>query len=89
MHIDCQFRHVTWRRQHRWPTESKPKPLRLDTVTLHKTAMFTATAAMAAEIVLGFLTASREGSIAQRDLALAHQIIGYTALVATATQPAR
>ncbi|TMA29119.1 MAG: hypothetical protein E6J78_03755 [Deltaproteobacteria bacterium] len=59
------------------------KPLRLDTATLHKAAMATATAAMAAEVVLGIVTGSREGRLSQRDFALAHQIIGYTALVAT------
>jgi hypothetical protein len=46
--------------------------------------MATATAAMATEIVLGIVTASREGRISQRDFALAHQIVGYTALVTTA-----
>src|SRR5712691_1927660 len=60
------------------------KKLRLDTATLHKIAMATATAAMATEIVLGIITASREGRISQRDFALAHQIVGYTALEATA-----
>jgi hypothetical protein len=60
------------------------KPLRLDTVTLHKIAMATATAGMVAEIVLGIVTSSRGGRLSQRDFALAHQIIGYTTLVATA-----
>lgn len=62
------------------PTE---KPVRLDTSTLHKVAMGVATAGMIAQIVLGPLTASKEGTPAQRDYALAHQIIGYTTLVAT------
>jgi len=61
------------------------KPLRLDTATLHKVSMAVATAGMAAEIVLGILTASKEGKISQRDLALTHQIIGYTTLAATTT----
>jgi hypothetical protein len=60
------------------------KKLQLDTATLHKIAMATATAAMATEIVLGIITTSREGRISQRDFALAHQIVGYTALVTTA-----
>ena len=34
--------------------------------------------------MLGILTASKEGKISQRDLALTHQIIGYTTAVATA-----
>ncbi len=61
------------------------KPLRLDTATLHKASMAVATAGMVAEIALGILTASKEGSVSQRNLALAHQIIGYTTLGATAT----
>ena len=61
------------------------KPLRLDTATLHKASRAVATAAMVSEIVLGILTASKEGKRSQRDLALAHQIIGYTALGATTT----
>jgi hypothetical protein len=59
------------------------KPVRLDTATLHKMAMTIASAGMAAQIVLGIVTASKEGQPVQRDLALAHQIIGYTALVST------
>jgi predicted ferric reductase len=59
------------------------KPVRLDTVTLHKIALFTASAGMAAQIVLGIVTASREGKISQRDFALAHQIVGYTTVVAS------
>jgi hypothetical protein len=60
------------------------KPLRLDTATLHKAAMIVATAGMATQIVLGIMTAGKEGSVAQRDFALAHQIVGYTTLAATA-----
>src|SRR4051812_34423563 len=58
------------------------KPIRLDTATLHKIAMATATAGMVTQIVLGIVTSSRKGSISQRDFALAHQIVGYTTLVA-------
>jgi hypothetical protein len=60
------------------------KPLRLDTATLHKASMIVATAGMATQIVLGMLTAGKEGTVAQRDFALAHQIVGYTTLAATA-----
>jgi len=70
------------------PTE---KPLRLDTGTLHKVSMGVATAGMIAEIVLGIWTASKESTgknpdlaLTQRNLARAHQVIGYTTLVATA-----
>ncbi len=59
------------------------KPLRVDTATLHKIAMAVAAAGMAAQVVLGPITASKEGQLSQRDFALAHQIIGYTTLVAT------
>jgi hypothetical protein len=59
------------------------KPLRLDTATLHKASMIVATAGMATQIVLGIMTAGKEGKIAQRDFALAHQIVGYTTLAAT------
>ena len=61
------------------------KPVRLDTATLHKIAMTVAAAGYAAQIVLGIVTAAKEGQPVQRDFALAHEIIGYTTLVAAAT----
>src|SRR3954468_9117694 len=61
------------------------KPLRVDTATMHKASMIVATAGMATQIILGIATAGKEGTLAQRDLALAHQIVGYTTLVATYT----
>jgi hypothetical protein len=60
------------------------KPMRLDTVMLHRIAMGVATAGMVTQIILGFVTASKGGSISQRDFALAHQIVGYTTFGATA-----
>ena len=60
------------------------KPRRLDTAMLHRIAMGVATAGIATEIVLGFVTASKGGSVSQRDYALAHQIVGYTTFGATA-----
>jgi len=60
------------------------KPLRLDTATLHKASMIVAAAGMATQIVVGILTAGKEGTVAQRDFAVAHQIVGYTTLAATA-----
>ena len=60
------------------------KPLRLDTATIHKISMAVATAGMLAQIILGPITASKDGQLSQRDFALAHQIIGYTTFVATA-----
>ncbi len=63
------------------PTEKRN---RLDAVTLHKTFMGIAAVGFATEIALGFLAASREGKISQRDLALAHQIVGYATLTSAA-----
>jgi hypothetical protein len=60
------------------------KPARLDTAMVHKIAMGIATAGMVTQIVLGFVTASKEGSVSQRDYALAHQIVGFTTFGATA-----
>jgi len=60
------------------------KPFRLDTATLHKICMSIASAGMVAQIVLGIWTANKEGSLAQRDFALAHQIVGFTTLGAAA-----
>ena len=61
-----------------------PKPKRLDTVMLHRIAMGVATVGMVTQIVLGFVTASKGGSISQRDFALAHEIVGFTTFGATA-----
>ncbi len=60
------------------------QPTRLSTATVHKTCMAVATAGMVAEVVLGIVAASKNGSLSQRDFALGHQIIGYTTAVATA-----
>jgi hypothetical protein len=60
-----------------------PKEPRLDTATMHKILMTTAAAGMLTQIVLGIVTASKEGSASQRDFALAHQIIGYATFGAT------
>jgi heme A synthase len=60
-----------------------PKPVRLDSATVHKSFMAVATALMIAEIILGPVIASKEGQLSQRDFALAHQIVGYGALAAS------
>lgn len=60
------------------------KPMRLDTAMLHRIAMGVATAGMVTQIVLGFVTASKGGSVSQRDFALAHQIVGFATFGATA-----
>ena len=61
------------------------RPTRIDTATVHKIAMTVAAVGMATQIVLGIVTASKEGQASQRDFALAHQIVGYTTLAATLT----
>ncbi len=61
------------------------KKTRLDTVTLHKIAMTVAAAGMVTQIVLGIVTAGKEGQLVQRDYALAHLIVGYTTLAAAFT----
>jgi hypothetical protein len=59
-----------------------PKSGGIDRMTVHKLAMLTATAGMAAEIVLGILTAGREGYLNQPDFAAAHLVIGYATFAA-------
>lgn len=61
------------------PTPFK-KELRLDTITLHKIFMSLATVGMLTQVVLGLVTANREGQLSQVDLVTAHQIIGYASL---------
>jgi hypothetical protein len=55
-----------------------------DRVALHKWCMVGATAAMAAEAVLGMSTAGREGRLNQQDLGKAHLVIGYFTFAALA-----
>lgn len=57
-------------------------PLRLDTATLHKLFMGTATAGMVAQVVLGIVAKSQEGKLSQVNLATAHQVTGYATLTA-------
>jgi hypothetical protein len=57
-----------------------PKRLGLDTATIHKASMAIASAGMIAEIVLGILARRNAGSLGERDLANAHQIVGYATL---------
>ncbi len=56
---------------------------RADTATVHKWAMGVATAGMVAQIALGIAARGKAGTTQERDLAAAHQIIGYTTLGAT------
>ena len=56
-----------------------------DRITLHKIAMFTAAAGMAAEGALGLWTQRREGYLNQESLARAHLVLGYVVLAAVTT----
>ena len=56
---------------------------RADTATVHKWAMGVATAGMVAQIALGIAARGKAGTTQERDIAAAHQIIGYTTLGAT------
>ncbi|MCU1283578.1 MAG: hypothetical protein JWM53_7124, partial [bacterium] len=56
-----------------------PKPLKLDAALVHKLTMLMATICFAAQIVMGPLTAVSDGKLYQRDMALAHVVIGYGA----------
>ena len=56
-----------------------PKPLKLDAALLHKLSMLMATACFAAQIVMGPIMAVSDGKLFQKDMALAHVVIGYGA----------
>jgi hypothetical protein len=60
------------------------KPQGIDRTTLHKIAMFTAAAGMAAQGVLGIVARSREGYLNQERIATAHLVVSYFSLAATA-----
>ena len=57
----------------------------LDRVTLHKIAMWTAAAGMAAQAGLGIYTQARDGFQNQRDVGRIHLAVGYATLAAVAT----
>jgi len=56
-----------------------PKPLKLDAALLHKLSMLMATACFAAQIIMGPIMAVSDGKLFQKDMALAHLVIGYGA----------
>jgi hypothetical protein len=58
---------------------------RFDRISLHKLAMFTAAAGMAAEGALGIWTQQREGYLNQESVARAHLVLGYAVLAAITT----
>jgi hypothetical protein len=56
-----------------------PKPVKLDAALVHKLSMLMATVCFAAQIVMGPIMAVSDGKLFQRDMALAHLVIGYGA----------
>lgn len=54
-----------------------PKPLKADAALVHKVAMILATAGMVTQMILGPITASYEGKLEQRQLAVGHVVTGY------------
>lgn len=56
------------------------KQFQWDTITFHKMLMTVATVGMLAQVVLGVLATNRYGRLSERDLATAHQVVGYTTL---------
>jgi hypothetical protein len=56
-----------------------PKPVKLDAALVHKLSMLMATICFATQIVMGPIMAVSDGKLYQRDLALAHLVIGYGA----------
>jgi hypothetical protein len=67
------------------PSPPAKIPRGVDRVTVHKIAMFTAAAGMAAQAGLGIYTARRDGYLDQRDFGRVHLAIGYATLAAIAT----
>jgi cytochrome b561 len=56
-----------------------PKPLKLDAALVHKLSMLMATACFAAQLIMGPLMAVSDGKLFQKDMAIAHLVIGYGA----------
>jgi cytochrome b561 len=56
-----------------------PKPLKLDAALIHKVTMALATACFVAQVIMGPIMAVSDGKLYQRDLALAHVVIGWGA----------
>lgn len=54
-----------------------PKPIKFDAALVHKASMAAAAACLLLQIVLGPITASRDGKADQRDLAITHLVSGY------------
>jgi hypothetical protein len=61
---------------------SAKAPRKLDRVMVHRIAMLTAAAGMAAQVVLGIQTRDRVGRLDQERLATTHLAVGYVTLAA-------
>jgi hypothetical protein len=57
--------------------EPYAKKRRLDTATIHEASMAIATLGLVSQVALGIRTRQSLGSLNQRDLARAHQAVGY------------
>jgi hypothetical protein len=60
--------------------EPYAKKSRFDTATAHKASMAVAAVGLAAQVALGVWARSLEGELSERDVAAAHQAIGYATL---------
>ncbi|WP_253910648.1 hypothetical protein, partial [Pyxidicoccus fallax] len=56
------------------------KEFQWDTITFHKIMMSIATVGMVAQVILGIMATNRYGRLSERDLATAHQVVGYTTM---------
>jgi hypothetical protein len=56
-----------------------PKPIKFDTAFIHKASMAIAAAAFVAQIILGPISSISDGKLYQKDLALAHTVVGWSA----------
>jgi hypothetical protein len=57
-----------------------PKPIKFDTALVHKASMAVAAACFVAQLIMGPIASNAEGQLYEKDLALAHNVIGWTAL---------
>lgn len=62
------------------PEPYAKRPAGLDTATVHKVSMGVATAGLVTQIALGLASRRQAGSLRERDLAAAHQVVGYATL---------
>ncbi|MGZ3441691.1 MAG: hypothetical protein ACXVDD_19360 [Polyangia bacterium] len=56
-----------------------PKPVKFDAALVHKLSMLMASLCFATQIVMGPIMAVSDGKLFQRDMALAHLVVGYGA----------